>query len=98
MAHLSSQTTILHLGWLRFIAQEKGVNVTATWTSKEKAYKLGARALKFEGTKLSGVIVSQRLDIGRDSTKNHVVLVKKLEVEKGFVSFRCFIKGLEKGY
>jgi hypothetical protein len=85
-----------------FIAQEKGVNVnwaiTTIWTTKEKAYKLEARALKSEGTKLSGAIVSQRLDIGRNSTKNHVVLVKNLEVEKRFVSFRCFIKGLEKGY
>jgi hypothetical protein len=85
-----------------FIAQEKGVNVnwaiTTTWTTKEKTYKLEARALKSEGTKLSGAIVSQRLDIGRNSTKNHVVLVKNLEVEKRFVSFRCFIKGLEKGY
>jgi hypothetical protein len=45
-----------------FIAQEKGVHVnwviTATWTTKEKACKLEAKALKFEGTKLSGTIVS----------------------------------------
>jgi hypothetical protein len=72
-----------------FIAQEKGVYVNwviiATWTTKEKACKLEVRALKSEGTKLSGTIVFRRLDIGGDSTKNHVVLVKNLEVEKGCV-------------
>jgi hypothetical protein len=45
-----------------FIGQEKGVYmnwvIIATWTTKEKTCKLKVKALKSEGTKLSGIIVS----------------------------------------
>jgi hypothetical protein len=57
---------------------------------------LEVRALKYEGKKLSRTIVSWRLDTKGDSTKNHVVLVKNLEVEKGLCPFCVSSKDLKK--
>ncbi len=80
-----------------FIAQEKGVNVNwataTTLIEKEEVYKLEVMALKSEGTKLSGTTMSWRLDTRGDSIKNHVVLVKNLEVEKGLCPFVVSLQG-----
>ncbi len=55
---------------------------SATWTVKEKSRRLETMALKFEGTTLSGVAMSQKFDTRGDLTKGHLLSMKNPKAKK----------------